>query len=327
MVTRHVRNLETLNDNQNSQLSRFLKGFKSALKSSNRKQNLSSRWTRDRYLTRSRCNAKTDAVEDKNIRGVVNAVCELDPKNYGEAMMTQGKHKWMTAVSEELKALEENGVWEVVIPPTGSHVMHNKWDFKTKTEMNDDVERYKARFVTCGNEQLFGADYTLTLAAVMELSTVKLILDLSRRWNVPARHGDVPNAYVKAEKEPHLDVYMKVLKGMKIDQMDQKRYGVNDSSKLALLLKNSFYGLKLAVRLWSKLLHSRLCKAGFTQCTTDMCLYFRKDKDELTIVEVYVDDLLVTGTSRDAVDKFFKEMSALEIKYLGVVNKFLGLRI
>ena len=57
---------------------------KTALKNSNRKQNLPSRSTRDSYLTRSRCNAKTDTVEDKNIRGVVNAVCELDPKKYGE---------------------------------------------------------------------------------------------------------------------------------------------------------------------------------------------------------------------------------------------------
>ena len=40
-----------------------------------------------------------------------------------------------------------------------------------------------------------------------------------------------------------------------------------------------------------------------------------------------MDDLLLTGASWDAVDKFFKEMSALEIKDLGVVNKFLGLRI
>ena len=71
----------------------------------------------------------------------------------------------------------------------------------------------------------------------MDLSTVKVILVLSRRWNVPARHGDVPNAIVKAENEPHLDVYMKVPKGMKIDEMDLKRCRANDLIKLELLLK------------------------------------------------------------------------------------------
>nr|CCA22994.1 AlNc14C175G8111 [Albugo laibachii Nc14] len=64
----------------------------------------SSRLTNSEYILNSLLLLPTSA---QNIRGVVNAVCELDPKNYGEAMMSQRKHKWMTAVSEELKALKE----------------------------------------------------------------------------------------------------------------------------------------------------------------------------------------------------------------------------
>ncbi|KAG3087307.1 hypothetical protein PI125_g18695 [Phytophthora idaei] len=33
------------------------------------------------------------------------------------------------------------------------------------------------------------------------MTSVKLILVLARKWRVPENHGDVPNAYVKAEKE------------------------------------------------------------------------------------------------------------------------------
>ena len=86
-----------------------------------------------------------------------------------------------------------------------------------------------------------------------------VILVLSPRWNVPARHGDMPNAYVKEEKEPHLDVYMKVPEGMKLVEMDMMRHGVKESSKLALLLKKSLYGLKQAGSFWSKLLQNRDC--------------------------------------------------------------------
>ena len=35
---------------------------------------------------------------------------------------------------------------------------------------------------------------------------------------MPARHGDVPNAYDKAKKEEHLEIYMKVPKGMILDE-------------------------------------------------------------------------------------------------------------
>ena len=107
---------------------------------------------------------------------------------------------------------------------------------------------------------------------------------------------------------------------MKIDDMELKRHGVKDSIKSALLLKKSLYGLKQAGRLWSRLSHSILCEAGFTQCTTDIRLYFKKDKDELTIVGVYVDDILVTVTSEDAVNNFVKEMSALELWDLGLLD-------
>ena len=60
---------------------------------------------------------------------------------------------------------------------------------------------------------------------------------------------------------------------------------------------------------------------------TDMCLYYKYKNESCTVVGVYVDDLLVTGTEQSAVDEFFAEMSSLSIKDLGVVNKFLGLRI
>uniref|UniRef100_A0AAV1U701 Reverse transcriptase Ty1/copia-type domain-containing protein n=1 Tax=Peronospora matthiolae TaxID=2874970 RepID=A0AAV1U701_9STRA len=58
-----------------------------------------------------------------------------------------------------------------------------------------------------------------------------------------------------------------------------------------------------------------------------MCLYFKYKGKTCTVVGVYVDDLLVTGTEQGAVDDFLKDMASLSIKDLEVVNKFLGLRI
>ena len=45
---------------------------------------------------------------------------------------------------------------------------------------------------------------------------------------------------------------------------------MNDSIKLDLLLKKLLYGLKQAGRLWSKLLHSRLCEVRNTR---RICVY------------------------------------------------------
>ena len=49
----------------------------------------------------------------------------------------------------------------------------------------------------------------------------------------------------------------------------------------------------------------------------------KKFDDDITIVGVYVDDLLVTGTSPAVLEQFFLNIASLDIKDLGVVNKFL----
>ncbi|GMF30943.1 unnamed protein product [Phytophthora lilii] len=210
------------------------------------------------------------------------------------------KSEWTTAMIEELKELEENGVWTVEVPPVGSH---------------------------CGNEQLYGIDYNLTFAAVTELSTVKVILVFARRWCVPARHGVIPNAYVKAEKEQHLEIYLAIPKGMIVPEEVLRACGVSSYKKLALRLKKSLYGLKQAGRLWSQLLHTKLVELGFTRCITDMCLYYTRDGNDMTIVGVFVDDLLVTASTPGLVEDFFVAMNILSIKDLGKVSKLLGMRV
>uniref|UniRef100_A0AAV1TPL2 Reverse transcriptase Ty1/copia-type domain-containing protein n=1 Tax=Peronospora matthiolae TaxID=2874970 RepID=A0AAV1TPL2_9STRA len=75
----------------------------------------------------------------------------------------KNRDQWLTAMTEELDELNSNDVWKIVMFPRGAHVLHNKWVYKTKTDANGVIERYKARLVVCGNEQVFGVDYNLTL--------------------------------------------------------------------------------------------------------------------------------------------------------------------
>lgn len=82
-------------------------------------------------------------------------------------------------MKEEIEALQSNDVRTIVKRAPGMHALHTKWVYKTKTSAQGDLERLKARLVACGNEQMLGVDYTLTFAAVMYLSTVKVILALA----------------------------------------------------------------------------------------------------------------------------------------------------
>ena len=86
----------------------------------------------------------------------------------------------------------------------------------TKTEASGAVERMKARLMACRNGQVFGVDYSLTFAAVMDMSTMKVILRLAGTWSVPAKQGDVPNTFVRADKEEHMDILLHVPSSMQI---------------------------------------------------------------------------------------------------------------
>ena len=214
----------------------------------------------------------------------------------------------------------------IIKKPEDCRPLHTKWVYKTKTDANGNIERYKARLVACGNEQRFGVDYGLTFAAVMDMGTVKIILALARKWNVKAKHGDIPNTYVKALEEEH-EIYLFIPKGMAISEQCLELNKVKFREELVLKLKKTLYGLKQAGRLWNRLLDNKLVELDFVQCYTDMCLYFKRDGVNTVIVGVYVDDLLVTGSHESLVTQFFKDMEVLEIKNLGEVSKFLGMRV
>ena len=59
------------------------------------------------------------------------------------------------------------------------NALHAKWVYKIQTDAKGKLEQLKARLFVCGNEKVLSVVYSLTLAAVIDLSTVKIILALS----------------------------------------------------------------------------------------------------------------------------------------------------
>ncbi|RAW33154.1 hypothetical protein PC110_g10525 [Phytophthora cactorum] len=124
------------------------------------------------------------------------------------------------------------------------------------------------------------------------MSSVKMILVLARKWRVPAKHGDVPNAYVQTDKETELGFFLRAPQGMKIPAEILERSGVTSEDELVLELKKAL----------------------------------RRD-EVLVVVGVYVNDLLVTDTEQEVVDACFGELASLSVKGLGRAHKFLGIHV
>nr|CCA20621.1 conserved hypothetical protein [Albugo laibachii Nc14] len=139
-----------------------------------------------------------------------------DPKNFRETMKDPHAEQWRQAMCTEIAALEQNDTWEIIIKPQYAKLLHSKWVYKIKQHADGSIERYKARLVARGDEQIYGVDYTYTFSAVLEMISSKVILAVPRIWRVPTRHGDVPGAYVKVDKEAGLEILLHIPQEMEL---------------------------------------------------------------------------------------------------------------
>ena len=93
---------------------------------------------------------------------------EDDPINLQQALQSSNSHKWIDAMKDKMKSMEDNGFWDLVEFPKGSKPISYKCIFKTKRDSNGNVKRYKACIVSKGFTQKKGIDYKETLSSFYE---------------------------------------------------------------------------------------------------------------------------------------------------------------
>lgn len=93
-------------------------------------------------------------------------------------------------------------------------------------------------------------------------------------------------------------------------------------------LKKSIYGLKQAPRVWYNELKSALLDLNFTQSKSDPSLFIYHADGHIIYFLVYVDDLLIMGSSTSLVHSIIHKLSTrFSLKDLGLVHFVLGIEI
>ena len=125
---------------------------------------------------------------------------------------------------------------------------------------------------------------------------------------------DVNNAFLHGELDE--EVYMQMPKGIP-----------NPDNKVCRLRK-SLYGLKQASRQWFSKLKETLLSLGYSQSKNDYSLFLNKSVSHITVIAVFVDDILITGSNHEEI-KHVKHCSntTFGIKDLGQLHYFLGLEV
>ena len=63
-----------------------------------------------------------------------------DPILFSQALESVDSTKWMNAMKDELKSMNQNEVWDLVELPEGYKKVGCKWVFKTKSDSKGNIE-------------------------------------------------------------------------------------------------------------------------------------------------------------------------------------------
>jgi hypothetical protein len=104
--------------------------------------------------------------------------------------------------------------------------------------------------------------------------------------------------------------------------------GYPDSQNQVCRLRRALYGLKQAPRAWFAKFSFVVAQQGFTPSSYDSALFIRHTSTGITLILLYVDDMIITGDDTASICDLQKFLSQqFEMKDLGTLSYFLGLEV
>ena len=132
--------------------------------------------------------------------------CEAVPNSLEEVERSQSRDEWLEAMTKEFSSLVDNKTWELCGLPAHKKSLGGRWVFALKKDENDEIDKYKARYVAKGFIQIFGSDFLETFAPTAKLSSARKLLTLAFLFHCEVLQFDVSSAYLNADLEE--DVYV-----------------------------------------------------------------------------------------------------------------------
>ncbi|GJS90722.1 putative ribonuclease H-like domain-containing protein [Tanacetum coccineum] len=238
---------------------------------------------------------------------------QFEPRKVTEALEDGS---WVEAMQEELLQFKLQQVWVLVDLPNGAKVIGTKWVYRNKKDERGVVVRNKARLVAQGHRQEEGIDYDEVFAPVARIEAIRLFLAFASFMGFIVYQMDVKSAFLYGTIDE--EVYVSQPPGFVDPDHPTKVYKV----------VKALYGLHQAPRAWYATLSSFLEKHGYKRGTIDKTLFIRRNKKDIMLVQVYVDDIIFGSTNKSWCADFEALMqSRFQMSSMGELTFFLGLQV
>nr|GEW45639.1 hypothetical protein [Tanacetum cinerariifolium] len=193
---------------------------------------------------------------------------------------------WVDAMQEEMQQFKFQNVWVLVDLPEGKYAIGTKWILKNKRDAIEIVVRNKARLVAQGQIQEDDIDYDEVFTPVARIKAIKLFLAFASYMGFMVYQMDVKSAFLYGRINE--EIYVTQPKGFLDPQHPKKVYKV----------VKALYGLHQAPRAWYATISTFLLKHGYRRGTINKTLFIKKNKRDIILVQVYVDDIILGSTKK-----------------------------
>ncbi|GKB50473.1 putative ribonuclease H-like domain-containing protein, partial [Tanacetum coccineum] len=178
------------------------------------------------------------------------------------------------------------------------------------------VIKNKARLVSQGYTQEEGIDYDEVFAPVARIEAIRLFLAYALFKDFVVYQMDVKSAFLYGKIKEEVHVCQPP--GFEDPDFPDKVYKV----------EKVLYGLHQAVRAWYETLSTYLLDNGFQRGKIDKTLFIKRNKSDILLVQVYVDDIIFGSTKKKMCIEFEKMMhKKFQMSSIGELTFFLGLQV
>ncbi|GKD46585.1 retrovirus-related pol polyprotein from transposon TNT 1-94 [Tanacetum coccineum] len=142
-----------------------------------------------------------------------------------------------------------------------------------------------------------GINFEESFASVARIEAIHIFVANAANKNMMIFKMDVKTTFLNGELKE--EVYVSQLVGF-VDQ---------DNLSHVYKLKKALYGLKQAPRVWYDMLLSFLISQHFSKGAVDPTLFTRKARNDLLLVQIYVDDIIFASTNYAMCNEFANMMT------------------
>nr|GEU44357.1 putative ribonuclease H-like domain-containing protein [Tanacetum cinerariifolium] len=253
---------------------------------------------------------------------------EKEPKFEGrkpesESMFLQAvvlsQRSIMTRPRERRKARVLTNTFSVAGPSNAAAIpTQGKSSYMDSSQLSDDPNMPKLEDITCSNDEDDdeGINYEEVFAPVARIEAIRLFLAYASFMGFMVYQMDVKSAFLYGTIEEEVNVCQPL--GFEDPDYPDKVYKVI----------KALYGLHQAPRAWYETLANYLLDNGFQRGKIDQTLFIKRQKGNILLVQIYIDDIIFGSTNKDLCKAFEKLMKdKFQMSSMAELTFYLGLQV